>query len=201
LVQALYLDGLGRAGSKDELHSWAEMLSNGTGTQASVTFAIDRSEEARDHLGRSWHASCLGRRAGNGEELGLVSALQAGQSNEQVLAAIFASSESFDRAQSLVFTSTPEQRFVDALYMLLLDRAEAGTAYLSGQLAMLGRRGVAQAFLASTELRTDQFEGYYEALRHWTGDANGLDYGAALNLDMDTVRVAFEANMEFFNDG
>jgi FG-GAP-like repeat/Calx-beta domain/Domain of unknown function (DUF4214)/FG-GAP repeat len=202
-VELLYLDDLGRPGSMAELDGWAGMLSNGSATQASVAFAIDQSEEGRDHLVKGWYVSYLGRQAGNGEELGLVNDLQTGQTNEQVLSAIFASSEFFNRAQSLVFTGAPDQRYVDALFQLLLNRdgSESDISYWVGALGNVGRQSVALDFLASTEFREDQFEGYYDALLHRPGDVNGLDYWAALNLDIDTVRVAFEANDEFFANG
>jgi hypothetical protein len=63
-------------------------------------------------------------------------------------------------------SGTADQRFVGALYELLLSRAgdPAGLAAAAANLPPLGARGVARSFLTGQEFRTDQFEGYYDGL-------------------------------------
>jgi hypothetical protein len=202
-VQALYLAELGRPGSLVELDGWAQRFSGGSGDQASIAFAIQHSEEARTHLVGSWYVSYLGRQGAASELAGWVSAMEGGQTNEQVLAAIFGSAEYFNRAQTLPFSGSPDERYVEALYQMLLDRegSSADIAYWSGVSPVAGQQAVAQAFLASTEFRGDQLEGYYQGLLHRPGDIAGRAYWAALDLDIATVRVAFEATDEFFEDG
>src|SRR5262249_4036705 len=119
-VQALYLDDLGRAGSKSELSQWVPVL--GAGGQQAVATGIQGSFEARDHLVKTWYQTYLGRAADGTEELGWVAQLAAGQSEEQVLSRILGSTEFSDRAQTLVSGATPDQRYVQALYSVLLDR-------------------------------------------------------------------------------
>src|SRR5439155_2623580 len=131
LVQALYLDALGRAGSKSELDRWLAML-QGAGQQAVAT-AIEGSFEARDRLVKSWYVSYLGRQAQGGEELGWVNLLQSGQSEEQTLSQILGDGrgEFSQRAQTLIGSGSQDERFVQALYQVLLGRtASSGEANL-----------------------------------------------------------------------
>jgi hypothetical protein len=103
-VQALYLDELGRAGAKSELDAWVQVLNSNSANQ--VAFDIAHSEEAADHLVKTWYLTFLGRAAGNGEELGFVNALLAGASEESVLSGIVGGTEFFNRAQTLVAAGT-----------------------------------------------------------------------------------------------
>ena len=73
-----------------------------------------------------------------------------------------------------------------------------------------GRRAAAPlpsaplGFLAgpsATEFRTDQFEGYYNALLHRPDDAGGVAGWVFSNLDRAAVRIEFEASPEFFTNG
>src|SRR5262249_52510040 len=111
----------------------------------------------------------MGRQPHNGEELGWVGDLQAGQSEEQVLSQILGDSsrgEFYARTQTLMSSAPPDQRYLQALYQLLLGRT-ADSAELSVWLKALpgmGREGMALALLQSQECRADQFEGDYDAL-------------------------------------
>jgi hypothetical protein len=60
---------------------------------------------------------------------------------------------------------------------------------------------VALGFLGSQEFRTDQFEGYYDALLHRPSDPGGLSAWVNSGLDEFHVRVAFESSPEFFSNG
>jgi len=202
-VQALYLDNLGRPGVKAELDEWVAMLDASAAAQSAVTSAIVDSPEARDRLVKSWYVSFLGRQATNAEELGWVNALLAGQSEETVLSGILASTEFYNRAQALSFTGSMDQRYIDALYILLLGRnpGDAETAGWVSVLPQLGGQGVALDFLDSTEFRTDAFEGYYEALLHRPADATGLNDWLASPLDLAAVRQEFESSPEFYQNG
>ncbi len=87
-----------------------------------------------------------------------------------------------------------------ALYLLLLNRTGASSeaAGWVSNLPSLGQQGVALAFLQSSEFRTDQFEGYYNALLDRPDDQPSLNNWVFSNLDMDTVRIAFESGPEFY---
>jgi uncharacterized protein DUF4214 len=144
LVQALYLDDLGRAGSKAEVDGWVDFLLNQPGgSQQAVAAGIAGSPEGQDHLVKSWYIAFLGRQAQGGEEQGWVSLLQSGQSEEQVLSQILGhpGHEFYNRAQTLGFAGTADQNYVRALYQVLLDRT-AGTSevdYWVNALATQGR--------------------------------------------------------------
>jgi parallel beta-helix repeat protein len=200
-VQALYLDDLGRAGSKAELDAWVQVLS--TGGQQAVAGGIGSSLEARDRLVKTWYQLYLGRDADGTEEMGWVAKLDAGQSEEQVLCQILGSTEFYARAQTMGFTGTADQNYVQALYKVLLARAAAGTE-VAGWIKMLphmGMQGVALGFLQSPEFRTYQFEAYYNALLRRHDDPTGLSGWVLSPDDMDTVRLGFEGGAEFYTNG
>jgi hypothetical protein len=202
-VQALYIDELGRAGTKSELDSWVTLLNAPGGSQALVATTIEHSAEARDHLVKSWYQLFLGRPAVNGEESAWVSLLLQGQTEETVLSLILGSPEFYQRAQTLVLTGTPDERFVQALYQVLLHRTGSSldiSAWVS-ILPQVGRQGVALAFLESAEFRTRLFQEYYNALLHRPADTPGLNAWVASGLDASNVRVGFESSPEFFSNG
>jgi hypothetical protein len=168
-----------------------------------VATGIAESPEARDVLVRSWYVTYLGRQAQGGEEQGWVNMLLQGQSEEFVLSNILATPEFFQRAQTLVSTGTPDERYVQALYQLLLNRTPDANE-LAGwvnNLASLGQQGVALSFLTSGEFRADQFEGYYNALLHRPSDPGGTAYWVSTGLSLEGVRLAFETGSEFFAVG
>src|SRR5205823_8901708 len=98
-----------------------------------VAQGIEGSFEGRRHLVESWYGRFLARRPSDGEAQGLVDQLAAGAGEEQVLGGLLASDEFFNRAQTLVPSGTPNERFVRALYQLLLERP-AGPSELTGWL-------------------------------------------------------------------
>jgi hypothetical protein len=205
-VQALYLDVLGRAGAKAELDGWLGTLQ--AGGQQAVAAGIEGTFEARDRLVQTWYRVYLGRTPAGGEERGWVNLLLAGQSEEQTLGQILGAvgGEFYQRAQTLIPQGSADQRFVQALYQVLLGRS-AGSAELAGWLAALpglGRAGVPQALLQSAEARNDVFEGYYEALLH--RPSSGTDQPFLSNVigssvDDHSVRLLFESSAEFFSNG
>jgi len=201
-VQALYLDELGRAGAKAELDGWVGVLNGSGGSQTTVAGDILHSQEARDHLVKSWYVTFLGRQADGTEELGFVNQLVQGGTEEQVLSEILGSPEFDDRAQTLISTGTRQQRDVQALYELLLNRTgeSLGVAGYVNALPQIGLQGVAQDFLTSTEFRGDLFEGYYNALLHRPSDP-AISNAVFSNLDAAAIRIGFEGSAEFFTNG
>src|SRR5262249_9660592 len=134
-VQAVYLNALGRAGSTAELNGWVNVLQGPNG-QAAVAQGIENSPEGRANLGKGWYRTFLGRTAQGGEELAHANALRAGATEEAVLGGILGSQEFLTRAQTLIATGTQQERFVQALYLLLLNRT-AGAGEVAGQVAAL----------------------------------------------------------------
>jgi hypothetical protein len=200
-VQALYLDDLGRSGTTAELDSWVTVLDGPGGSQKTVASDIAGSFEARDDVVKSWYQTYLGRTAMNGEEQGWANLLLV-QTEEQVLSQILASAEFYAHAQTLIASGTADQRFVGALYQLLLTRTGT-TAEVSawvGDLPHQGHQGVALSFLQAPEYRTDLFTGYYNTLLHRAPDV-GLFNWVLSTLDAATVRIGIESSPEFFTNG
>jgi hypothetical protein len=126
-----------------------------------------------------------------------------GQTEEQVLSQILGSQEFYARAQTMGFTGTADQNYVQALYQVLLNRtaSNAEVDAWANSLSQMGTQGVAQGFLYSQEFRADQFEGYYNALLGRPDDPTGLNGWVMAPIDMQTVRIGFESGPEFFNNG
>jgi hypothetical protein len=201
-VEAVYLDELGRTGSKAELDGWLPVL-NGPGGQRAVVSSILHSAEARDHLVRGWYVTFLGRQANGGEEMGSVNALLAGQTEEMVLSRILGSQEFFTHAQTLGFSGSANAQFVQALYKLLLHRTP-NTGELNmqmGALGVLGPQGLALAFLQSQEYRGDVISGDFTTLLHRPADPTVVNNLAFTNLDLSAIRLGFESTPEFFVNG
>jgi hypothetical protein len=204
-VQALYLDALGRAGAPAELDGWVALLPAGaTSLSHAVVSDIENSAEACDHLVRSWYLSYLGRPAINSEEQPFVQLLTSGQSEEQVLSKLLGLNEFYARAQTVIGSGTPDERFVQALMLDLWNRvgSPADIATLVSLLPQFGRAGLALKLLQTPEFRTNQFEGYYNVLLHRPeADAASLTALVASGMDMRTVRFIFETSAEFFDHG
>lgn len=201
-IQTLYLDDLGRPGSKTEINGWLVAFNSGGST--AVASGIQDSHEARDHLVRSWYLTYLGRAANGVEEQVWVNLLAA-ESEEQVLGELLSDSghEFFSRAQRLISSGTADERYVEALYLVLLDRSPsaAEVQYWINLLPQVGLHGIALGFLHATEFRTDQFESYYNALLHRPSDALGLNSLVTSSLDTSQVAVAVGGSPEFLTDG
>jgi|GEM_PF-3499000 len=220
-VQALYLDILGRAGSKAELDGHAALFNtpglSQTQAQAAIAQSLENSQEGLDRIVKSWYLTYLGRAAQSGEEMIWVNKLQSGFTEEQVLSSILGTSEFYARAQTLVTTGSADERFAQALYLLLMNRTgdAAGVATAVANLRTAGQQGVALGFLNSQEFRTEQFEGYYESLLHRPSDAAGLssfvtpaiEIGSVrvasepTAVDIESIRVIVESSSEFFTNG
>lgn len=203
-VQVLYLNVLGRAGAKAELDFWVGVLNGAGGSQAKVAEFIENSQEARTHLVETWYQTYLNRVAGPDEGHAWVALLAQGQSEEGVLKQFLTTtSEFFDHAQVLSTTGTPDQRFIQALYKLLLNRTPMANeiAFWSNALPVLGREGLVAEFLASFEFRVNLVSAVYMALLHRPEDRAGDDFWLSENLGANALRVGFESTPEFFQKG
>src|SRR5207248_1955062 len=177
--------------------------SNGT-----LVKGIEHAHEARAHLLRVWYIHFLSRSTApsDSEIQGYLTAFQAGATEEQILASILSSAEFFNFAGTrLINSGTPNERFVSALYLLLLNRTP-GSAEIQGWIAqfpMLGQGGIATIFLNSAEYRGDVIRGYYTGLLHRSAlpSAAEVNGWVVSGLDLERVRIGFETSLEFFLKG
>jgi subtilisin-like proprotein convertase family protein len=203
LVRALYFQDLGRAGTLPEWQGWLPTLAMPNG-RFLVDNAIERSPEARDDQVIGLYQTYLGRKPGNGEELGWVNQLLAGATLESVQAGILGSGEYFNRTPGIVGVAGPASNttFVEALYSQLLSRTPS-PAEVNGWLGVVassGRTFVAATFLGSAEYRADVVTSYYlSVLRRPTlpsaGEVNGW---VNSGLDLISILIQFEASPEYF---
>ena len=205
-VQSVYLDELGRAGSKAELDLWTpEFNSGGTQTQAQAAIASGIQDSAGGagpsgpelvpDLPGPGGAGRRGERLGGPAVPGPIRG--AGAQPDPGFAGVL---QPRSGAHSL---RVGGRAYVQALYLLLLNRTGRPTeadAWVAA-LPTLGRQGAALSFLSSAEFRTDDFEGYYNALLNRPGDQPALNDWVFSSLDVAGVRVGFESTLEFFVDG
>jgi hypothetical protein len=200
MIEELYEERLGRGAALFEVQEWAQILQT-SGLQA-VVAGIEGSLEARTHIVQSWYHQFLGRDAVNGEEQGWVNLLLRGEAEEQVLAGILSSGEFYARAQTLISSGTADQRWIAAMYQVLLGRM-ASSAEISDWTTILtssDRQTVSLAFLESAEFRIDTITAFYANLLGRAPDAPGLNAWVMSGIDMEHVREGFEASAEFVND-
>jgi hypothetical protein len=201
-VNGLYQQELGRSGSNAELDAWLPLL-HLPGGQAAVANDIATSTEARDDLVKGWYVTYLGRPAAGNEEQVWAKQLLSGQTEEQTLSAILGTAEFFNHAQTVIATGTPQERLVQSLYKLLLNRNgsasdAAGWVHI---LPQLGQQSVAAQFLATSEYRSDLVDSYYTAFLRRPPEQAGLEFWVTSNLDSTKIRASIEASEESFFDG
>jgi hypothetical protein len=200
-IEELYEERLGRLASEAELDAWLKVFQ--TSGQLAVAAGIEGSLEARTELVKEFYLRYLGRAALRGEEQVWVRLLEAGETEEQVIAGILASSEFYARAQTLVSSGTPNQRYVQALYQVLLNRT-AGPGEVQfwvNRLPTIGRLGVALGLLDSVEFRTAAITAYYVEFLQRMPDAAGLAVWLASGENLEQIRLGFEASGEFADNG
>jgi Domain of unknown function (DUF4214) len=200
-VNALYQQELGRSGAIAELDSWLSLLHQ-PGGQAAVASGIAGSTEARDVLVKSWYVTYLGRPASGNEEHVWVNDLITGQTEEQTLSQILGTSEYLSHAQTLIATGTSQERLVQSLYKLLLNR-NAGASDVAdwvNLLPQIGQQALAADFLAGAEYRSDLVKDYYTALLRRSPEQAAIDFWVTSNLPSTKIRAGIESSDEFFFD-
>src|SRR5262249_24653004 len=196
----VYQERLQRNAEDAGLAAWKNVLASAG--QAAVVTGIDQSLESRMNFIRHLYQRFLGRNPQNGEGLGWVNAL-ASETEEQVLTQFLASGEFYNLAQTLVSSGTPDERFIQAMYQLLLNR-QASTTEVSqweNQLPTLGRAGVAAAFVESVEFRTDMVTALYNTVLQRNPDAAGLSAWVSSGMDLRHVREGIESSTEALTSG
>jgi hypothetical protein len=218
-VADLYRDYLKRTGSPGEWAGWVSLLP-GMG-QAGVAAALIRSTEASMRRVDGLYLKVLGRTADPMGESGWAAVLHNGGTEEQVAAALLASPEFAQRANSLADSpASANVSYVDALYRLLLGRAaiSAEIDFWVVQVSAVGRSAVATSFLNSVELRQDMVKALYFTdpasaalalpglepnLLHRPAAPPAADVAAWSNTGMDllSIEAAIAGTAEAFANG
>jgi hypothetical protein len=165
-----------------------------------VADLIQRSTDAFTRLVRQFYQFFLGRDAKPGEEQGWVAALQGGQTQEQVLASFLSTPEFASRANTLIPTGTPDERYLQALYQVLLQRpaTEVELSSWLNALPSLQRRGVALVLLGSTEYRSLQVAAMYSALLGRAAPPEEVAAWASSPFDLLTIQGYLQARPDLF---
>lgn len=204
-IQSLYVNALGRLGNVEvELPLWLPTLAR-AGREA-VALAINSSEEAVRRTVRDWYGTYLRRPPVNGEETPWVDALLRGASEEEVLAGILSSDEFLGRARLLITNGTSEERYVRAVYSLLLRRSATPAEVAQGvqQIRQTGSRvQVALDRLFSTAYRSSIVARYYRDLLNRTLGATPeeIDSWVFSGRDLLRIRAGIQGSIEYYLNG
>jgi hypothetical protein len=202
VIDELYHERLDRNAAATEVASWKNILHGAAGLNG-VVRGIEESAEARTQRVKHFYSKLLGREAGGGEEQVFVNGMMQGATEEQIVAGILASAEFNTRAQSLIGSGTADERFVQALYQLVLNRP-ASSSEVAGwvnALNSLGRSGVALAFVESREFRIEMVTAFFTTLLHRQPDQGGLDFWISVNAGLEQIREGFMSSPEFHGNG
>ncbi len=195
-IQALYQTELGFAASPSDINFWLNVL-HGPGGRQAVVDGIDRSQPALTRLTASWYRTYLGRSPANGEEQALVARLQAGETEESVLASLLSSDEYVRLAGG------SDSGFVQRLFAQLLGRPatpDEVSGYVGALIPQVGRNGAAWLVLTSAEHRRLAVAADYAQTLHRTGlSLSDLDYWATGPLDLLSIHESLEQTPDFLS--
>jgi hypothetical protein len=211
-VQTLYLDLLHRLGDVTnpmDAEGWINGLNSGMFTHQAVAAAIAHSPEALGVVVDGLYLKILGRASDPGGRTGFVNFLESGGTVEQAIT-MMATSPEFN-----TLTGSNDTTFVQSLYARLLGRTATSlevAGWLSA-LASMGRAGVANAFLHSSEFRSDGIEdlygfppasstsvgGIFPDLLHRTAAPSSADINGFVmsGLDILNLEIAVSSSAEF----
>jgi hypothetical protein len=195
LAQVIYLGNLKQPEAAAEAEPGVEGLQAPGDVRLLVADLIQRSAEVFTQLIQSFYALFLGREAAPGEAQGWVGMLLAGRTQEDVLGAFLSTREFYDRAGVLVPSGTPDERYVQALHLVLLHRSalpqevSGYLAALSGPGAVAGRAVLPSLLVRSVEYRTQQVEALYRSVLGRPAAAGEAAAWACSPFDLLSVRT------------
>ena len=196
-VANLYRDVLQRTGSQSDIAGWVASIQKGTSiTQAAQGFLY--SNEYHTQEVNADYVQMLHRPADNGGLSASVNSLNSGARNEDVLLTMAISAEFWTNQ-----AGQTNQGFVTALYADVLHRTPSSAdVSLWVQNIANGETltAVAQAFLSSSEYRTDLVNAWYLRYLNRSADTGGLNFGVnALNAGArdDDVVVRMVTSPEY----
>jgi hypothetical protein len=203
-IEELFEQDLGRTGDMDEIGFWKGILnSGGQGAgRLNVINGIAKSDEGLDMMVRNLYRQYLGRDAVNGEERFWVNLLKDNETEEQVISGILGSQEFYNLAQTQVTTGTPDQRYITAVYQVLLGRTPQPNevTYWTNLLATTPDRTQAvMQFLESQEFRTDVITALYTSLLNRLPEANGLNFWLNPHFNLSDIRSGIMSSGEFLS--
>lgn len=149
-------------------------------------------------LMRSFYQRYLGRDPENGEEQGWVNMLMGGDKEENVLSAFLTTRAFAERADVLIETGTPDEKYLQALYQLVLDRSPSAAemaTWLQGATG-LDRQLVASSLVKSSEFRTQQIEEIYRDAFQRDATPEEIAQWTATPFDLMNLRGTFASLQE-----
>jgi hypothetical protein len=188
LAQALALGGLRPADGTPGAD--ADLARAPADAPLLVADLVQRSAETVTKLVQRFYLLFLGRAAVGGEEQGWAQMILGGSTEEDVLSHLLSTPEFVARATAWGAAGSPDERYLQSLYALLLHRpaTEDEVGGWLGALPSLGRAGVASALLHSEEYRALVVSSCYEEVVGRPATAAEAAAWAGSPFDLLTVR-------------
>ena len=187
LVQAMYLDVLGRPADDGGLRGWSSQLASGQLTAQSLALSLGRSPENTGRVVTRLYAEVLARAPDPVGLAGWSAVLQSDPTQVAAVAAAIYGSE-----EHLAVNGHDARRWVTALYrqVLLRDPDPAELAGWVGQVPTLGRTAIARGFYDSQESSQRRVRTLYVNLLGRSVDPTGLAGWPAVVAQQGDITLA-----------
>jgi hypothetical protein len=196
LLEAMIIVKMSPGGSGPQPNTTPGLISN-TDSLMRVAEIVKESSQFLARIVRGFYQRYLGRDPENGEDAGWTNMLLGGDKEETVLSAFLSTREFSQRAEALVPAGTPDERFLSALYQLVLGRA-AEPAELESWLqgASLDRQQASLALVRSIEFRTQQIAGFLQEALSREATPSELEIWANTPFDLLSIRNLIRSTSE-----
>ncbi len=187
LVQAMYLDFLGRPAEPEGLRYWSSRIAGGDLTVQQTALALARTPEYTGIVVTRLYQEVFGRTPDPGGLASWSRVLQDDPSRvAQVAASLYASQEHYER------NGSDDRRWVTALYrqVLLRDPDQAGLDDWVALVTSSGRQAVAAGFYDSTEKALQRVQRLYADLLGRAADDSGLQSWPPVVLAQGDIALA-----------
>jgi hypothetical protein len=198
-VDTQYELSLARPAEDAAFGAWKQLLD--TQGPAAIVTGIDGSIEARGVFVRHGYERLLGRDPTPSEQQAWANALLSGAlTEEQVLQDFLGSIEFYAYAQSVVPSGVADQRYVRALYQLVLGRpaTDSETQAWVDSLSAIDRNTIAAEFIASPEFRGNFVTSLYSDVLHRLPASQERTLWVISNVSLQEMRQQIEGSQEAF---
>jgi hypothetical protein len=199
-VDEVFAERLGRPADDVGFNNFKQFLQ--TNGRLAVVQGVEESLEGRMDLAQHLFQRFLGRNPMMSEQLAFANALNS-ETEEQVVIVFLSSTEFFNRAQTLVATGTPDERFITAAFQFVLNRAPTSQELAArvNQLATSGATAVVTDLVESVEFRSEMVSAFFGVALHRDIDAGTMLTFATSDLDLRSLRDLVLASDEAFDEG
>ena len=161
-VQTVFYQLLGRAASAKELSHWVAQLTRFPHSRTSFVQSLVDGTEYRSIQIQTWYQTYLGRPTTTTEIHQSLAIWKQTNRDMKVLATILGKQEFYNITQKLITSGTPQQRYVEGLYKLVINPSRTMPTPLKNLMLKTpvnqGRHAIAMRMLLSPNYMTTQRE-------------------------------------------